>query len=145
MDPEVLEMVMYLSEGRLPECERKAKKTVLQASQFTLVEGVLYYLDPNRGDRKRCVVPRQLRSKIMEEWSHECAFIWGAIVQDVDSPLVVAEHVLQCCVSLRVLSAVCDCEFLRSSEQATTLPYTSATNVPDSWSGRDGFTKNRSG
>ena len=66
-DPEILEMILYLSDGQLPACEKKAKKIVLQASLFALVDGVLYYLDPKREHRRRCVVPCQLRSKIMEE------------------------------------------------------------------------------
>ena len=43
-DPEILEMIVYLSDGQLPACEKKAKKIVLQASLFALVDGVLYYL-----------------------------------------------------------------------------------------------------
>ena len=66
-DPEILEMIVYLSDGQLPACEKKAKKIVLQASLFALVDGVLYYLDPKREHRRRCVVPCQLRSKIIEE------------------------------------------------------------------------------
>ena len=66
-DPEVLEMVSYLSSGHLPDDEKAAKKIVLQSSLFTLVNGVLYYLDPKRADRKRCVVPRHLHQSIIEE------------------------------------------------------------------------------
>ena len=66
-DPEILEMIVYLSDDQLPECEKKSRRCVLQASIFTLVDGVLYYLDPKREHRRRCVVPCQLRSKVMEE------------------------------------------------------------------------------
>ena len=65
-DPEVHEMMTYLSDGQLPKCEGKAKK-IVQASLFTLVDEILYYLDPKRDNHKRCVVPCHLRSKIMEE------------------------------------------------------------------------------
>ena len=50
-DPEILEMIVCLSDGQLPACEKKAKKIVLHAG-FALVDGVLYYLDPKREHRE---------------------------------------------------------------------------------------------
>ena len=66
-DPEVMKMVSYLSSAQLPEDEKEAKKVILQSSLFTLLDGVLYYLDPKRADRRRCVVPRHLHQSIIEE------------------------------------------------------------------------------
>ena len=39
----------------------------LQRSLFTVVEGVLYYVDPRCGNRKRAAVPQHLRDRLLEE------------------------------------------------------------------------------
>ena len=66
-DPEIEEMVAYLLHGKLPECAKTAKKLATQVTLFALVNEILYFLDKKRGERKRCVVPRQLRRSIIEE------------------------------------------------------------------------------
>lgn len=45
----------------------KARELVAQAFSFAVVDGVLYFIDPCREDRKRAVVPSQLREGILEE------------------------------------------------------------------------------
>ena len=66
-DPDIQEIIAFLSTGKLPDCGQRAKRIAVQAPSFALVNGVLYFLDSKGGDRKRCVVPRQLRERIMEE------------------------------------------------------------------------------
>lgn len=66
-DPEILEMLLYLTKHDLPICEKKAKKIAAKAPLFTVIDGVLYFLVSKRGGRKRCVVPSHLRQSIMEE------------------------------------------------------------------------------
>lgn len=66
-DPEVLAMIRYLDAGELPVDDTKARKLVAQAYSFTLMDGVLYFVDPRQDDRKRAVVPSQLRGEILEE------------------------------------------------------------------------------
>ena len=66
-DPEVVEIVMFLEKGELPLDERRARRIALQASLFTLVEGVLFYIDPKQEHRKRVVVPRHLREQLLQE------------------------------------------------------------------------------
>ena len=66
-DPDVLEIVSYLTTELLPECSRRSKAVVAKSPLFALVNGILYFLDSKRGGRKRCVVPRHLRQSIIEE------------------------------------------------------------------------------
>ena len=66
-DPDVQDITTFLSTGKLPDCDQRAKRIAAQASLFVLVKGVLYFLDSKDGDCKWCVVPQQLRETIMEE------------------------------------------------------------------------------
>jgi len=95
-DPDILEIVSYLYKGELPDCDKKAKRLAAQAPLFTLMNGILYFLDSKRGGRKRCVVPHHLRQGIIEE-NHSGLMAWTlrrrVIVQGLVMPLVVAEYV----------------------------------------------------
>lgn len=66
-DPDIQEIIAFLSTGKLPDCDQKPKRIAAQAPSFALVNGVVYLLDSKGGDRKWCVVPQQLREMIMEE------------------------------------------------------------------------------
>ena len=66
-DPEVLMLIRYLDTGELPEDSTKARKLVAQAFSFTLLDGILYFVDPRRDDQKRAVVPTQLRGGLLED------------------------------------------------------------------------------
>lgn len=66
-DPEVQQLIAFIERGRLPPEENKARKMALQRSLFTVVEGVLYYVDPKRNNRKRAVVPQHLQKRLLEE------------------------------------------------------------------------------
>ena len=66
-DPELKQLTTFISHGVLPLEETIARKLALQRSLFTIVEGVLYYVDPKRDNRKRAVVPKHLRKRILEE------------------------------------------------------------------------------
>lgn len=66
-DPRLVELVQFLEHGKLPEQETRARKISLQSLLFTLVDRVLFFIDPKSGGRRRVVVPEHLRDKIMEE------------------------------------------------------------------------------
>ena len=66
-DPEVKELIVFLEDGTLPTDDVKARKLALQESLFTVTDGILYFLDPKHGNRKRAVVPKQLRRQILQE------------------------------------------------------------------------------
>ena len=66
-DSDIMEMLLYLTKDQLPDCNETANKILATAPLFTVVDGILYFLDSKKGGRKRCVVPRCLRQSIMEE------------------------------------------------------------------------------
>ena len=65
-DSVVRELREFLRSGKLPEDTVRARKMVLQRSQFALVNGVVYYVEP-KTSRKRAVVPCHLQSRILQE------------------------------------------------------------------------------
>ena len=47
----------YLEKEELPEDDKVARKLVAQALHFAVVDGILYFVDPKGGGRKRVAVP----------------------------------------------------------------------------------------
>ena len=72
-DSEVKQISEYIESGRVPEDIHRAHRLVSERSLFTVVDGILYFVDPKRRDRKRAVVPKQLRRRILEE-AHSSRF-----------------------------------------------------------------------
>ena len=66
-DSELNSVIKFPETGVLPDHEQLAKKIAAQASQFVMIDGILYFIDAKHGNRRRVVVPRQLREKIMQE------------------------------------------------------------------------------
>ena len=66
-DKELKDMIQFLEGGSLPENREAAKKIAVQALSFTIIDGILYFVDSKHNHRKRCVMPHPLRSQIMEE------------------------------------------------------------------------------
>ena len=66
-DPKVLDYILFLEKGELPLDQQRARKVALQETLFTIVDQILYYVDPKQTNRRRAVVPCQLQEKIMEE------------------------------------------------------------------------------
>ena len=56
-DSDVQEIIAFLSTGKLPDCDQRAKRIAALAPLFALVNGVLYFLNSKGEDRKWCVVP----------------------------------------------------------------------------------------
>ena len=56
----------YLCSGALPQNDKQACKLVVQAQLFTVVNDVLYYLDPHQKNQGRAVVPNHLKRTVME-------------------------------------------------------------------------------
>ena len=65
-DPDLLCLIEYLENNRLPEDTEKAKMIVVKSSQFTLMGGALYLLE-KKSQRKRAVVPTHLRKQLISE------------------------------------------------------------------------------
>ena len=66
-DPHVREIIHFLEQGELPPDPIRARKVAMQGPLFTMIDGVLFYLDPKNRDRKRAVVPEHMRREVMEE------------------------------------------------------------------------------
>ena len=66
-DPEIQQLLCFIQHGTLPESNNSVCKVAAQAPFFTLVDGVLFFVNPKHRDRKQCVVPRHLQQTIMQE------------------------------------------------------------------------------
>ena len=66
-DPETNEIIRFLCDDTLPDDHTKAKKIAAQAQSFALVDGVLFFIDQKSNHYRRCVVPKQLRTQLLEE------------------------------------------------------------------------------
>ena len=66
-DPQLREIIHFLDTDELPADDKQARKIAVQQSMFTVVDDVLYYIDPKRDHQKRIAVPKQLREQVLEE------------------------------------------------------------------------------
>ena len=60
-------MIHFLKDGKLPCDQQEVKKVVLQGNTFTIIDGILNYIDSKNGNKKWAVVPNQLQKQILEE------------------------------------------------------------------------------
>lgn len=67
MDQQVLEVIRFLEMEELPGDPKRARKVATQQSLFSLIDDVLYFIDPKRDHAQRIVVPSHLRVQILEE------------------------------------------------------------------------------
>ena len=68
-DRQLKEIIDFLSSGRLPEDSKRAKIVASQEALFSLVDGILYYVDPKSNQRK-VAAPQHLRKQLLEENHH---------------------------------------------------------------------------
>ena len=61
-DSQIMEWVAFLKHGQLPEDNTQARKMTMQQSLFAIVDDVLYYVDPKRGNRRRAGTIRVIAS-----------------------------------------------------------------------------------
>ena len=61
------EIIDFLEKGALPTDDGRARKISLRESLFTIIDGILYFIDPKSKTQKRAVVPKQLRTPILRE------------------------------------------------------------------------------
>ena len=64
-DPEILEIIEYAENGTVPEDARRVRRLVSEGSVFVIVDGIAYYVDPKRENRRRAIVPQQLQKQIL--------------------------------------------------------------------------------
>ena len=70
-DDEICAMIQYLRmyKRKLSEAMADACRIAIQAPMFTVIDGILYYLDEKQLGIKRIVVPKHLRRQIMQDYS----------------------------------------------------------------------------
>ena len=66
-DAGIQEIVAFLEHNKLPMDDHKARKLALQSSLFSMVDGILYFVDSKKGSNRRVVLPKHLQQKVMEE------------------------------------------------------------------------------
>ena len=66
-DPEVLDIIQYVEGKILPDDEARARHITLRSSQFSCVDGILYFLDPKQEHRMRAVVPQHLCKQVLAD------------------------------------------------------------------------------
>ena len=74
-DSKLQNILNYLNKGLLPDNSQEAKKIDAQASQFAIVQDVLYFIEASRQNPRRAAVPGHLQEQIMAE-------IHGGIMSD---------------------------------------------------------------
>ena len=74
-DPQVMEIFRFMEAEELPSDSKRARKIATQQSLFTIVDDVLYFVDPKQDHRRRAVVPRHLQEQILEE--NHCKLMGG--------------------------------------------------------------------
>ena len=142
-DPDLCQLIHHMNKGTLPADENKARKIAAQAPSFSLLNGILYFVDSKNKNRKRCVVPVQMRQQLMEE-NHSGPMAGHFSADKLYKTMAThwwwqLRYVYRCCKLLYVLSTMCNCEFIRQGEWASTTPHPSIQTVPNYWSRCDGL------
>ena len=66
-DQWIREMTSFLKDGKLPDNETRARKIAAQAPHYSLVSGILYYIDPRKRNCKRTVLPQHFQKTVIAE------------------------------------------------------------------------------
>ena len=66
-DPDLQMIFSYLEKKKLPSDEKKARKLVLESDRYTILDGVLHYVDNSRGNRLRVAAPSAICETLLQE------------------------------------------------------------------------------
>lgn len=66
--PSLLLLIQYLMEGNLPEDSQESHALASKAVNFTLIDEVLYCVDPKQPSFQQVVVPAHLQKSVLEEY-----------------------------------------------------------------------------
>ena len=67
-DPNLLSIIQYLTGGNLPEDPQESRALTSKAANFTVIEGLLYRVDPKQPGLRQAVVPAHLQKGVLEEY-----------------------------------------------------------------------------
>ena len=73
LDPELSPMLKYIEEGSVPSEKKLARRLVMEGSRFDVVDGVLYYENPDVEGKWRIAVPTSWRETLIKE-AHDGRF-----------------------------------------------------------------------
>ena len=100
-DAELKVLIDYLERGTLPADSEAARKVVAQGFSFTIIEGVLYFVDAKRENRRRVAVPEHLQEGLLQE-NHRgvlvgqlfstlcCQWWWPTLYKDTFARIVLS-------------------------------------------------------
>ena len=66
-DPALQQILQFLLHDQLPDDKTQARKIVAQAQDFAAIDNILYFVDSKHNHRRRCAVPKSLRTQLLEE------------------------------------------------------------------------------
>ena len=66
-DPDLLPLIEYLENSKLPPEEQASKRIVMESPKFDLIDGVLYFEYPSSPHQWFIVVPKHLQQMLLEE------------------------------------------------------------------------------
>ena len=66
-DPNLQPILAYLEKKELPADEKKARRLVMESDRFTIIDGVLYFIDSSRSHRTRIAAPSTIQETLLQE------------------------------------------------------------------------------
>ena len=66
-DPNLYPILAYLEKKELPANEKKARRLVMESDRYTIIDGVLYFVDSSRGNRLRMAAPSTIQETLLQE------------------------------------------------------------------------------
>ena len=133
-DPELMELITYLEEGKLPSDDQRARQITLQKSLFTIENGMLFYLDPKQSHHRRVAVPSHLRQQLGGHFASKKTY--GALVRHRDVCRYSEVH--------QELPPVHSSHRRRTASPVATAPYSSQPPLSDCGRRHNGATEDRS-
>ena len=68
IDPSLLPLIEYLTERNLPEDPQESRSVASKAVNFTIIDDVLYRVDPKQPNPRQVVVPAHLQKGVLEQY-----------------------------------------------------------------------------
>ena len=66
-DSELVPIISYFEDGNLPEDDQLARRIVLENNHFTVIDGLLFFVDTQGSNNWRLVVPKKLQEVLVRE------------------------------------------------------------------------------
>ena len=133
-DPSLLALIEYLTERNLPEDPQESSSVAFKAVNFTIIDDVLYRVDPKQPNHQQIVVPAHFQKGALEQYHGGKTFLWTPSFQGCGVHLVVGGPVQRRHGSCQVIPTVCLRSRHRESAEASLAVHSCAVTFPDSGS-----------